>query len=527
MSLRQSLKVSRLLHHPVVAGFLVMTNNNNMNTYKPKVLVVDDEKALRTGVKRLLEMENYEVTEAENGTEGIKLGTETEFDLAVIDLKMPDVDGIEVLKKIKKKFPNTICYIATAYASYETAVEATRIGAHGYITKPFPVEELIQNLKEGYQTRQIYIEADNWRKEREERLLEVAFEKTRLNTIINSINDGVLVINKAGEAVLYNPAALKLLELESIQIEEKIISRLHPEIAELVNNILNKEVYHPSSYSSQVEMKPHGDLFVEATASPVPHPDNSLAGVVVVIRNITALKKIEQLKSQFVSMVSHELKAPIAAVYGFLNLITDENIKLTTEQQKDYIVRSQLRLDGLLKMVNDLLDISRMEMKTVKREIKQVCVEEVIKSLLELFQVEISKKRISVALKCETQSACIKADYEEINRLFTNFISNAIKYNKENGSVSITISKSGDYLITEIKDTGIGLKPEEKKKLFSEFFRAKNEKTKSISGTGLGLSIVKRIVDSYSGKIEVESEFGNGTTFKVYLPFTVQTEDRG
>ncbi len=202
---------------------------------------------------------------------------------------MPDVDGIEVLKKIKKKFPNTICYIATAYASYETAVEATRIGAHGYITKPFPVEELIQNLKEGYQTRQIYIEADNWRKEREERLLEVAFEKTRLNTIINSINDGVLVINKAGEAVLYNPAALKLLELESIQIEEKIISRLHPEIAELVNNILNKEVYHPSSYSSQVEMKPHGDLFVEATASPVPHPDNSLAGVVVVIRNITAL----------------------------------------------------------------------------------------------------------------------------------------------------------------------------------------------------------------------------------------------
>ena len=189
-----------------------------MTTYKPKVLVVDDEKALRTGVKRLLEMENYEVTTAENGTEGIKLGTETEFDLAVIDLKMPDVDGIEVLKKIKHKFPNTICYIATAYASYETAVEATRLGAHGYIPKPFPPEELIQNLKEGYQTRQINVEAEKWRKEREERLLEVAFEKTRLNTIINSISDGVLVINKAGEAVLYNPAALKLLDLESIQI---------------------------------------------------------------------------------------------------------------------------------------------------------------------------------------------------------------------------------------------------------------------------------------------------------------------
>jgi len=494
-----------------------------MNHYKPKVLVVDDEKALRTGVKRLLEMENYEVREAENGTEGIKLGTETEFDLAVIDLKMPDVDGIEVLKQIKKKFPHTVCYIATAYASYETAVEATRLGAHGYIPKPFPPEELIQNLKEGYQTRLLYVEADKWRKEREERLLEVAFEKTRLNTIINSISDGVLVINKAGEAVLYNPAALKLLDLESIHIEEKIIGRLHPEIAGLINKILSNAEYHPSSYSSQVEMKSQGELFVEATASPVPHPDNSLAGVVVVIRNITALKKIEQLKSQFVSMVSHELKAPIAAVYGFLNLITDDKIKISDEQQKDYILRSQLRLDGLLKMVNDLLDISRMEMKTVRREIKQVCVEEIIKSVIELFQVEINKKGISVSLNCESDAACIKADYDEINRLFTNFISNAIKYNNENGSITITISKSEDYLTTEIKDTGIGLKPEEKKKLFSEFFRAKNELTKSISGTGLGLSIVKRIVDSYSGKIEVESEFGSGTTFRIFLPSSLKS----
>ncbi|MBE0570838.1 MAG: response regulator [Ignavibacteriaceae bacterium] len=494
-----------------------------MIEYKPKVLVVDDERALRTGVKRLLEMEDYEVTEAENGTEGIKLGTETEFDLAVIDLKMPDVDGIEVLKQIKKKFPHTVCYIATAYASYETAVEATRLGATGYIPKPFPPEELIQNLKEGYQTRLLYVEADKWRKEREERLLEVAFEKTRLNTIINSISDGVLVINKAGEAVLYNPAALKLLDLISIHIEEKIIGRLHPEIVGLINKILSKEEYQPSSYSSQIEMKLQGELFVEATASPVPHPDNSLAGVVVVIRNITALKKIEQLKSQFVSMVSHELKAPIAAVYGFLNLITDDKIKISNEQQKDYILRSQLRLDGLLKMVNDLLDISRMEMKTVRREIKQVCVEEIIKSVIELFQVEINKKGISVSLNCESDAACIKADYDEINRLFTNFISNAIKYNKENGSVSISISKSEDYLITEIKDTGIGLKPEEKKKLFSEFFRAKNELTKSISGTGLGLSIVKRIVDSYSGKIEVESEFGSGTTFRIFLPSSLKS----
>ena len=113
----------------------------------------------------------------------------------------------------------------------------------------------------------------------------------------------------------------------------------------------------------------------------------------------------------------------------------------------------------------------------------------------------------------------IKADYEEINRLFTNLISNAIKYNRQNGCITIIINSTEVYLVTEIKDSGIGLKQEEKKKLFQEFYRAKNEFTKDISGTGLGLSIVKRIVDSYSGKIEVGSEFNKGTTFKIHLPF--------
>ena len=115
-------------------------------------------------------------------------------------------------------------------------------------------------------------------------------------------------------------------------------------------------------------------------------------------------------------------------------------------------------------------------------------------------------------------SQCINADADEITRLFTNLISNAIKYNREQGTITIKLSLSDDYLLTTIKDSGIGLKPEEKNRLFTEFFRAKNEKTKNISGTGLGLSIVKRIVDSYSGKIEVESDYGEGTTFKVFLP---------
>ncbi|HMN18935.1 MAG: response regulator [Ignavibacteriota bacterium] len=489
-----------------------------MNTNKPKVLIVDDEKGLRIGAQRLLELEGYEVTTAENGTEGIKFGTETEFDLAVIDLKMPDIDGLEVLQTIRKKFPNTVCFIATAYASYETAVEATRLGAHSYIPKPFSPEELISNLKEGYQKRLVNLEAEKWHREREERLLEVAFEKTRLNTIINSITDGVLVINKEGLAVLYNPAVLRFLELSGIAVEEYILDKLRPEILELFNKLINQAPSEHKSYTIQIELKPNREFFVEITASAVRHSAVNVAGVVIVFKDITELKKIEFVKSQFVSMVSHELKAPIAAVYGFLKLFNDDSIKLTPEQRKDYETRSMVRLDGLLKMVNDLLDISRMELKTVHREIKKVCLHEIIISILELFQIDISKKGLQVIFDKDNSAHCINADSDEISRLFTNLISNAIKYNRDQGIININLYQSDNYVVTEIKDSGIGLKPEDKQKLFSEFFRAKNEKTKNISGTGLGLSIVKRIVDSYSGKIEVESEFGEGTTFKVFLP---------
>jgi len=484
-----------------------------------KILIVDDEKGLRTGAKRLLESEGYQVTCAENGTEGIKSGTTSEFDLALIDLKMPDIDGLQTMKGILQVFPNTVCLIATAYASYDTAIESTKYGAFNYIPKPFSPDELLRQLKNAYNRRELLLEKEKWIKEREERLLEVAFEKTRLNTIINSISDGLLVVNKNGEAVLFNPSALKFLKLENIIIEEPVIEKLRPEIADLINKFLLHNTFEKKSYSTQIELEPDSKLFVEATSSPVPHHDGTLAGVVVILKDITELKKIEMLKSQFVSMVSHELKAPIAAVYGYLKLFSDRTIQLSEDQKQNYINRSQIRLDGLLKMVNDLLDISRLEMKAVNREIKEIYLCEIIKSVSDLFQLEIKKKNISCDIHLTTGPYLIHADKDDIGRLFTNLLNNSIKYNRNGGRIDINISTAGLYIVVEVKDSGFGMKPEEKTKLFTEFFRAKNEFTKNISGTGLGLSIVKRIVDSYSGKIEVQSEYGEGTSVKVFLPF--------
>lgn len=489
-----------------------------MEKQKINILIVDDEKGLRIGTQRLLQDEGYYVDVAENGTEGIKLGSSKDYDLAVIDLKMPDIEGIEVLREIKKVHPNTICFIATAFASYDTAIEATREGAFTYIPKPFSPEEILQNLEQGYKQRVLLQESDKLKKEREEKLLELANEKSRLNTIVKTIADGVLVINKSAEVVYYNYAAIKYLDLESIKIGEKILDKCPKKINDLVRSFIDSENKKQKSILKQIEIKPKGELFVECICSSVENPDGSFAGVVLVIRNITELKKIELIKSQFVSMVAHELKTPMAAVLGFLKIILDKSIPVSQDKLDEFLNRSVVRLKGLLDLVNDLLDISRMELQTKQREIIEINIEEIIDTTIQFLEIEIQKRNIEVTKEYQKNLPIIKADQNEIIRLFTNILSNAIKYNSDNGKININICTTDNYLSVAIKDTGIGLKPEEKEKLYLEFYRAKNEKTRGISGTGLGLTIVKRIVDSYHGKIEVESEYGEGTNFKVFLP---------
>lgn len=488
---------------------------------KAKILIVDDEKGLRIGTQRLLEEEGYDVIAADSGKEGISLGLKNDFDVAVIDLKMPDYDGLEVLKEIKTAKPNTICFIATAFASYDTAIQSTRLGAFGYIPKPFTPEEFIYQIEQGVKQRQLILESERLKKEREENLLELAYEKSRLNAIIKSINDGVLVINKNGELAYYNYAAIKFLDLNELKIGDKILPLLPKKLIEIVEKIFSSKTFFVKSYTTEIELKPNNELVVEAAVTPVPHPDGNLAGVVLVLSNITEFKRIELIKSQFISMVAHELKAPLAAVQGFLNILLDEKVNLSNEKKADYLKRSISRLNSLSDLVNDLLDISRMELKTKQREIENIRIKDIVENTIQLFEVDIKKKGIKVELNIPNELPLIKADYNEITRLITNLLSNAIKYNKDNGNIFIEISSSTNYLQIKITDTGIGMKLEEKAKLFNEFYRAKNEKTRGISGTGLGLSIVKKIVDSYYGKIDVDSEFGKGTTFTINLPINI------
>lgn len=488
-----------------------------MELTKARVLVVDDEYGMREGMKRLLQLQGLEVDTAANGTEGIEKGLAHEYDLYFIDLKMPDLDGAEVLRSIKLAYPEAICVVVTAFASIDSAVTTTQLGAYRYIPKPFDPDELTSIVKIALERRALLLETRQLHDERQKRLLELSREQSRLRTVISALDDGILVINQQEEIVLFNSAFLSLLEIKrTIAIGESIHQVLPEEICRQIAEML-AEKNNLRAIKQELVIHPPAEKVVMANTTPILDAAGDAIGLISVIRDITELKKIDILRSQFINMAAHELKAPLTAVQGYLELMVDKSLGESPEVYDQYLQRSLDRTRALVSLINDLLNISRMEAGKIRREILKLDIAELIEERLSSFKDEMSRHGLTTTVSL-VKGLFIEADREEMLRLINHLVGNAIKYNKENGTIHISVQQEGHYAKIAVQDTGIGMTPEEKSRLFEDFFRAKNVHTRSITGTGLGLTIVKKIVDAYAGMIEVASQFEVGSTFTVLLP---------
>ncbi len=484
---------------------------------KGKILVVDDELGMREGIRRILEMQGHAVDTADCGHKGIEKGIATEYDLYFIDLKMPDLEGTQVLREIKLVYPEAICVIVTAYASIDTAVETTRMGAYQYIPKPFEPEELQILVHRALERRWYILEARRLREEQERRLLEVAHEQSRMRTIINALDDGILVINQEGQVVLFNPGFLKLLNITTeITIGDPVLDILPIQLSSQIKEIFANS-NQVQAIIQEIVIHPPAKLVIMANTTPILGRKGELLGVVSVLRDISELKKIDIIRSQFVDMAAHELKSPLSAVQGYLELVVDKALGEEQQLYDGYLKRSLERTKSLVNLINDLLNVTRLEAGKVRREIQLQNISDLINDRIDFLKNDINQQNLQVSLDVDSDLQ-VDADREDLLRLFNQVIGNAVKYNKPDGKITITGHKNLHYVNVKVADTGIGLREEDRQRLFEDFFRAKNEHTRNITGTGLGLTIAKKIVDAYSGKIEVSSEYEKGTTFSIFLP---------
>ncbi len=366
-----------------------------------RLLVVDDEEGIREGCRRALRgmvvrlpylEEDYalEVGTARDGEEALALIGQNDYDILLLDNKLPGMSGIDLLDRLAQNGREIIAIIITAFASLETAVTATRRGAYDFLTKPFSPDELRA------------------------------------------------AVHKAAK---------------------------HRILTEITRRFSNEK---------------------------------------------------KKVRFQFLSVLSHELKAPIAAVNGYLQLLRDHAAGNDLSAYDDIVTRAIERLDGMQKLIYDLLDLTRIESGEKKRMLSLVYPFAIARRCLETAKLEAERQNISLSLEGNEQTTMI-ADPAELEIIFNNLISNAIKYNRQNGSVTVTIAGDERTVTFTVRDTGIGIAPEHRDRLFKEFSRIRTKETAHITGSGLGLSIVWKIVHFYRGSVSLESVPGEGSTFRVIL----------
>lgn len=228
-------------------------------------------------------------------------------------------------------------------------------------------------------------------------------------------------------------------------------------------------------------------------------------------------KEGKQVRFQFLSVLSHELKAPLNAIEGYLNIMQDKQMGPNIAAYDEMIDRSLSRVKSMRTMIMDLLDLTHIESGKKKRELRELDLCLVAKSAMDTMMPLAIQRDVTMQLAAD-DGCTYFADSDEMVIIFNNLISNAVKYNATGGTVTCTIAQSENQVVIRVADTGIGIDEADVPKLFHEFSRIKNAKTREVTGSGLGLSIVKRLVSMYNGRIEVDSKVGQGSTFSIYLP---------
>ena len=481
-----------------------------MSDRQSRILVVDDDLPLRELCRHGLTSAGHDVTVAESGEQALDVFEPGAFDLVLTDLMMPGMSGLDLLGRVLEADANVACVMITGSATIDTAVEAIKLGAFNYVSKPFTADELVALAEQALEVRRL-------RQEAERNLLLLGEEQSRTRTIVQSMADGVLVTNREGNLVFHNPALLRLMQIKGEQpaLGEPPSPKLFPpELLEWMQEALSE-----AETIRIARELPGGPPHLSANVAIVRDGGGSALGVVAVIRDITAAKQVEEQMQQFVSMVAHELRSPLGAIAQYMDLILGGVVDDQPEKLNQILGRCRSRTGALGQLVNDLLEFSRLKRgKAAQRTFAPQDLTEMLRETVEFAAQPATNRKVTIEVEMPESLPAVNADRNEMVRLFTNLVDNAIKYNREGGSVFVRGGARDGYVVVEVADTGLGMPADQVEKVGEAFYRIKTRETVNITGTGLGVSLCKQIVEAHEGQLEIESVEGEGSTFRVLLP---------
>ena len=423
----------------------------------PRVLIVDDEESVTVTMAAILEMDGYSVATALRGDHALEQIANETFDLVLTDLRLDDLDGMDVLAAARRKSSETVGIVLTGYASLESAVKALREGAYDYMLKPADVEELRATVARG-------------------------IERRRLGQLLRERIDDLEAANRTIN-----------------ELNESLQDRVAQATAELQARVRDLDAARTELQTSYEK-----------------------------------LQELDKLKSQFLSIASHELKTPITAMSGFVqiavrrikrrlgagrpNEVDWKKEEETLLEQLEVVYR---QTGKLARLVDELLDVSRIESGRLELSVVDVDLPDLVAEVMRRHQLMSTKHDLK--LRYDPAGALhVRGDRDHLEQVLNNLFSNAMKYSPDGGSIDVDVARAGELeIVLHVADHGIGIRPEELARVFGLFYRSPDRLARDVGGMGLGLHISKEIVDRLHGRIWADSDAGKGTTFHVALPAMV------
>ncbi|KYO66158.1 two-component system histidine kinase PnpS [Thermovenabulum gondwanense] len=343
-----------------------------------------------------------------------------------------------------------------------------------------------------------------------ETLEQISEEKNKMEAIFKNMADGVIALDKEGEVIYVNPAAFKLLEVE----EGNSYRVLGKKLKEELKIDIKEEIKSQKDFMAKIN-----DSILKVIIAPMKREEKT-AGFILILHDITKEQKLEEMRREFVANVSHELRTPLTTIKSYTETLLDGALN-DEEVSMQFLNVINEETDRMTRIVNDLLELSRLDNKEARFNKKAINLSKVLAAAVSKMKVNAKKKGITICENVKEDLPLCYADADKMEQVFQNILSNAIKYTPEGGNITVNLWCESNFVITSIKDTGIGIPREDLPRIFERFYRVDKTRSREFGGTGLGLSIAKEIVKAHEGEIEIKSELGEGTEVTVKIPCIV------
>ncbi|WP_432661981.1 ATP-binding protein [Wukongibacter baidiensis] len=343
---------------------------------------------------------------------------------------------------------------------------------------------------------------------------EISSEKSKMETILNYMADGLIAVNKNGRIIHANPKAMEMLNFS----KEAILEKKYDELFETLNDKLTLEYItkHKDELIGSETIAIDESIY-NVDYAPFMDENNEIGGIVLVMKDVTKQQQLENMRREFVANVSHELKTPLTSIKSYTETLLDGMLD-DREISESFLGVVNSEADRMTRLVRDLLQLSNFDNKKTKWNIANNDLVKLINQIVIKLHITAKNKNQTLEFITEYDKLMADFDFDRIEQVLINIVSNAIKYTENDGTIKIYLENRDNNAYIKVKDTGMGIPEEDMPRIFERFYRVDKARSRELGGTGLGLSIAKEIVEAHNGSIEIHSEVNKGTEVMVIIP---------